>query len=130
MHWQIQCDIWLDSINSTVKHLISAVSNFSQFYENDILESFYFGVHNMPLLKIEKKTWCKCVTFFYNFLLNYTLCQLLESPHRGNYNGITMYSFMARYNKYLTWVYGVDSKICHEGHWSASQVMPNSDPEW
>ena len=35
--------------------------------------------------------------------------------------------------KYLSCVYGVDRKICHEGHWSASlgcRVMPNSDPEW
>ena len=24
-------------------------------------------------------------------------------------------------NKYLSWVYGVDKKICHEGHWSASR---------
>ena len=35
-------------------------------------------------------------------------------------------------NRYLAWVYGVDRKICHEGHWSASEAcraMPNSDPE-
>ena len=27
--------------------------------------------------------------------------------------------------KYLSWVYGVDRKICHEGHWSASRVIPS-----
>ena len=30
--------------------------------------------------------------------------------------------------KYLSWVYGVDRKICHEGHWSASRGLP-SDAE-
>ena len=29
------------------------------------------------------------------------------------------------YYKYLSWVYGVDRKICHEG----CRMMPNSDPE-
>ena len=35
-------------------------------------------------------------------------------------------------NKYLSWVYGVDRKICHEvtdRHHEACRVMPNSDPE-
>ena len=27
-------------------------------------------------------------------------------------------------NKYLSWVYGVDRKICHEGHCSASRGLP------
>ena len=26
--------------------------------------------------------------------------------------------------KYLSWVYGVDRKICHEGHWSALRGLP------
>ena len=29
--------------------------------------------------------------------------------------------------KYLSWVYGVDRKICHEGHWSASDHTPMMD---
>ena len=36
--------------------------------------------------------------------------------------------------KYLSWVYGVDRKFCHEGHWSASWGLPRcadySDLEW
>ena len=35
--------------------------------------------------------------------------------------------------KYLSWVYGVDREICHEGHCSASRGLlsdaENSDPE-
>ena len=32
--------------------------------------------------------------------------------------------------KYLSWVYGVDRKICHEGHWSASRGLPSDAEEW
>ena len=34
-----------------------------------------------------KENLFKFVTFFY-FLINYTLCHLLESPHRGDSNGM------------------------------------------
>ena len=33
-------------------------------------------------------------------------------------------------NKYLSWVYGVDRKICHEGHWSASRGLPSEAERW
>ena len=32
--------------------------------------------------------------------------------------------------KYLSWVYGVDRKICHEGHWSASGGLPSDAEQW
>ena len=31
---------------------------------------------------------------------------------------------LAEYYKYLSWVYGVDRKICHKDHWSASRGLP------
>ena len=34
------------------------------------------------------------------------------------------------YYKYLSWVYGVDRKICHEGHWSASRGLPRDADQW
>ena len=33
-------------------------------------------------------------------------------------------------NKYLSWVYGVGRKICHEGHWSASRGLPSDAEQW
>ena len=39
----------------TVKHLISAVSVFSRFNENDILAIFNFGGHNISWLQIVRK---------------------------------------------------------------------------
>ena len=53
---------------------------FSRFNENDILAYFNFGGHDIPWLQMVKKIFYKFVTFFFNFLLNYTLCHLLESP--------------------------------------------------
>ena len=32
--------------------------------------------------------------------------------------------------KYLSWMYGVDRKICHEGHWSASRGLPSDAEQW
>ena len=32
--------------------------------------------------------------------------------------------------KYLSWVYDVDRKICHEGHWSASRGLPSDAEQW
>ena len=27
--------------------------------------------------------------------------------------------------KFVSWVYGVDRKFCHEGHWSTSRGLPS-----
>ena len=32
--------------------------------------------------------------------------------------------------KYLSCVYGVDRKICHEGHWSESRGLPSDAEQW
>ena len=46
-----------------------------------------FGVHAIQWLQIVKKIYLNLLHFFY-FLLNYTLLHLLESPHRGDSNGM------------------------------------------
>ena len=63
----------------------------SRFNENDLLVHFNFGVHEIPWFQIVKKIWCKYVTVFLNFLSNYILCHLLESPHWGDSNGMPQY---------------------------------------
>ena len=32
--------------------------------------------------------------------------------------------------KYISWVYGGDRKICHEGHWTASRGLPRDAEQW
>ena len=72
----------------TVKHLISAVSNFRGLTKMMCGRILIFGVYNLLWLHVVKKIAFKFVTFFLNFLLNYTLCHLLESPPRGDFIGM------------------------------------------
>ena len=46
---------------------------------------------------------------------------------RKNFLSQTRYRlrYTTKEYKYLSWVYGVDRKICHEGHWSASRGLPD-----
>ena len=41
---------------------------------------------------------------------------------------MTLDVYRGRKTTTTTWEYGVDRKICHEGHWSASRGLP-SDAE-
>ena len=74
---------WVFSFNTCICDI-----KFSRFSENDILVYFNFSGHDIPWLQMVNKIWCKFVTFFLNFLLNNTLCHLLESPHWGDSNRI------------------------------------------
>ena len=56
--------------------IIGGGIHFLRLNEDDILAQFSFGVHDIPWLQIVKNIY----SMFLNFLLNYTLCRLLESP--------------------------------------------------
>ena len=66
-------------VDGYCKTLKACDIKFSRLIKKHILAHFNFGVHNLPSLQIVKIK-CKFITCFY-FLLNYTLCHLLESPH-------------------------------------------------
>ena len=60
------------------KRLTICGIKISRFNENDVLVHSNFGVHDITWLQIVKKTGGKFANIF--FLLNYTLCYLIESP--------------------------------------------------
>ena len=58
----------------------------SSTFHGDIVAHVSIRVHNIPwLLSVEKKTFCTILTFV---LLNFSICHLLESPDRGDFNGM------------------------------------------
>ena len=59
---------------------------FSRLTENDILAYFSFSVYNT--IALESKGILMYLYHFLDFLFNYTLCHLLESPHGGDSNGM------------------------------------------
>ena len=52
-------------------------------------------------------------------------------PYISNFWYISKFDISVVWDyKYLSCVYGVDRKICHEGHWSASRGLPSDAEQW
>ena len=78
--------------------------------------------------------WTKILTaqspYTPNFSISYPVICKVYTKYHGTSETEHGLSISTVYNKYLSWLYGVDRKICHEGHWSASRGLPSDAEQW
>ena len=77
--------------------------------------SFVFFSTKMTKLRIKHNQWFTWHNQWFTWMTMMTM-----APESG----------ISEDYKYLSWVYGVDRKICHEGHCSASRGLPSDAEQW